>query len=114
MKSLLKKHKQTITNIITSIIIFILIIFVIAYNPDVKSHTVEQFTNSILVVDNMYTDAEDSYLVLRDDKNDFIVTIKNSVYYDKYEIGDHINANRYVTVHQDGTEEIIYYFTERK
>ena len=114
MKSFVEKHKTTLTSILTTIIIFSLIYFVIVYNPDARNHTVEQFSNSSLIVDNMYEEDGNTYLVLRDDHNEFVVTIMNSTYYNKYNVGDSINANRYVTVHQDGTEEIIYYFSEKK
>lgn len=115
MSSWIEKHRVGIRSVLATLIIMLLIYLVIIFEPNVKQHTIERFTNSNLVVDNKYTDndGKDNYIVLRDDENDFVVTIKNSAYYDSYTIGDTINANRYVMVHQDGEEELIYYFSEK-
>ena len=61
-----------------------------------------------------YDQGKNTYLVLKDCRNNFSVIVQNSAYYDVYSEGQYINANRYVMIHKDGTEEIVYYFTERK
>ena len=107
------RRKQWIRSIIASVIIILLIYLVIIYDPGVKERTLERFMNSDLVVEDMYQENEDTYLVLADSENDFTVTIKNSSYYNNYKVGEVINANRYIMVHDDGTEELIYYFSDR-
>ena len=109
-----QKHKTLFTSILTTSIMVILIYLVIIHDPNVKTRTTNHFANSDLVIEDMYEDGGDNYLVLSDSKNGFTVTIKNSAHYDKYQIGETIDANRYVAVHEDGTEEIIYYFSEKK
>jgi hypothetical protein len=114
MESKSQSNKNLIISILGSIITVILIFMVIMYQPDIKHYTVESFTNSTLKVENKYDQAGITYLVLKDEVNNFSVIIQNSVYYDAYSVDQIINANRYVMLHSDGTEEIIYYFTERK
>ena len=107
------RRKQWIRSIIASVVIILLIYLVVIYDPGVKERTLERFMNSDLVVEDMYQENEDTYLVLKDSENDFTVTVKNSAYYSNYSIGQTINANRYIMVHEDGTEELIYYFSDK-
>ena len=116
MKNMSPKLKNFIISIFTTLITIGLILIVIFSDRNVKNFTVQQFSNSKLTVDGKYENPEtgDTYLILKDLDNDFIVTIRNSVYYDSYQTADVIIANRYATIHQDGTEEVIYYFSEQK
>lgn len=110
------KLKNFIISIFTTLITILLILIVIFYDPNVKNFTVQKFSNSTLTVDGKYVDQDtgDTYLILKDLDNDFTVTIRNSVYYDSYQTSDEIIANRYAMIHDDGTEEVVYYFTEQK
>jgi hypothetical protein len=107
------RRRQWIRSIVASVIIIILIYLVVIYDPVAKEKTLERFMNSDLVVEDMYQENENTYLVLKDSENDFTVTVKNSTYYDNYSIGQTITANRYIMVHEDGTEELIYYFSDK-
>lgn len=110
------KIKNLFISIICTLITIGLILLIIFSDPEIKNFTVQQFSNSQLTVDGKYEDQEtgDTYLILKDLDNNFTVTIKNSIYYDSYQTADTIVANRYATIHEDGTEEIVYYFSEQK
>lgn len=114
MKDFYLKHKNHFVTILSASITVLLIFLVIIHDPAIKSRTTDHFTNSNLTVLDMYTDGDDTYMILEDKENDFTVTIKNSIRYDSYQVGQTINANRYITVHEDGKEEVIYFFTDKK
>ena len=114
MKDFYLKHKNQFATILSASITVLLIFLVIIHDPAIKTRTSNHFTNSNLTVLDMYTDGDDTYMILEDKENDFTVTIKNSIRYDSYQIGQTINANRYITVHEDGKEEVIYFFTDKK
>lgn len=113
MKEFYSKYKNQIVTILGAGITAVLIFMIVIHDPTIKNRTADHFTNSDLVVSDMYEDGADTYMILTDEKNDFKVTIKNSTRYETYHIGQTINANRYITVHEDGKEEIIYFFTEK-
>lgn len=116
MKNMSPKLKNFIISIFTTLITIALILLVIFSDSTLKRFTVQQFSNSKLTVEGKYEDQDtgDTYLILKDLDNDFTVTIRNSVYYDSYQTSDEIIANRYAMIHQDGTEEVVYYFSEQK
>ncbi len=116
MKEKSPKLKNFIISIFTTLITVGLILLIIFSDPKVKNFTVQQFSNSTLTVEGKYIDQDtgDTYLILKDLDNDFTITIRNSVYYESYQTSDEIVANRYAMIHQDGTEEVVYYFTEKK
>ena len=115
MKNWTPAKKNTAISILTTLITVGLIVIVICYNPEVKDRAVQKFSNSKLIVTEKYTDEEgNTYLILNDESNEFTVTIRNSSNYDNYQTSDVINANRYVMIHDDGDEEVVYYFSEKQ